>query len=194
MFNGIIYNQGVVKKLKKSKKSLLLEIESNLKFLNKEIGCSVNCNGACLTLIAIKKNIYTFYLSLETLKKTNFKSIKTGSRINLEKSLIYGQEISGHYIQGHVDTTGTVIYKKIIDGSWFLKINIKKDFIKYIIEKASIGINGVSLTISKVNKNSFEIVIIPHTLKLTNLIKIKKRDIVNIEIDIIAKYLKKIIH
>ena len=131
---------------------------------------------------------------METLKKTNFRFIKKGSKINLEKSLLYGQEVSGNYIQGHIDTTGKIIYKKTIDGSWFLRININKKFIKYIIEKASIGINGVSLTVSKVNKNSFEIVIIPHTLKLTNLIEIKKKDIVNIEIDILAKYLKKIIN
>lgn len=194
MFNGIIYNQGVINKVIKRKKSLLLDVITALKFKKKEIGCSVNCNGACLTLISIKKDILTFYLSLETLKKTNFRFIKKGSKINLEKSLLYGQEVSGNYIQGHIDTTGKIIYKKTIDGSWFLKININKKFIKYIIEKASIGINGVSLTISKVNKNSFEIVIIPHTLKLTNLIEIKKKDIVNIEIDILAKYLKKIIN
>ncbi len=194
MFNGIIYNQGVINKVIKRKKSLLLDVKTVLKFKKKEIGCSVNCNGACLTLISIKKDILTFYLSLETLKKTNFRFIKKGSKINLEKSLLYGQEVSGNYIQGHIDTTGKIIYKKTIDGSWFLKININKKFIKYIIEKASIGINGVSLTVSKVNKNSFEIVIIPHTLKLTNLIEIKKKDIVNIEIDILAKYLKKIIN
>tara|TARA_B100001059_G_C17768193_1_gene546837 strand:+ start:701 stop:1285 length:585 start_codon:yes stop_codon:yes gene_type:complete len=194
MFNGIIYNQGVINKVLKRKKSLLLDVKTVLKFKKKEIGCSVNCNGACLTLISIKKDILTFYLSLETLKKTNFRFIKKGSKINLEKSLLYGQEVSGNYIQGHIDTTGKIIYKKTIDGSWFLKININKKFIKYIIEKASIGINGVSLTVSKVNKNSFEIVIIPHTLKLTNLIEIKKKDIVNIEIDILAKYLKKIIN
>lgn len=194
MFNGIIYNQGLINKVIKRKKSLLLEVKSTLKFKKKEIGSSVNCNGACLTLISIKKDILTFYLSLETLKKTNFRFIKKGSKINLEKSLLYGQEVSGNYIQGHIDTTGKIIYKKTIDGSWFLRININKKFIKYIIEKASIGINGVSLTVSKVNKNSFEIVIIPHTLKLTNLIEIKKKDIVNIEIDILAKYLKKIIN
>ena len=130
----------------------------------------------------------SFYLSKETLNKTNFKFIKIGNIINIEKSLSYGNKISGHYVQGHVDTNGIVSNIKILDKTWIIKFILKKNFQKYLIEKGSIAINGVSLTISKVKKNIFEINIIPHTLKLTNLVKLKKNDKVNIEFDIFSKY------
>ena len=109
--------------------------------------------------------------------------------INIEKSLSYGTKISGHYVQGHVDTTARLKKILIIDKSWIVVLEINKSFSKFLIEKGSIAINGVSLTISKVIKNYFEINIIPHTLKLTNIIKLKKDDRVNIEFDIFSKYL-----
>ena len=104
MFNGIIFNTGIVKKIKKESQSILLGIKSNLKFNNKDIGSSISCNGVCLTLTKIKKGLIFFYLSSETLKRSNFKKIRIGQKINLEKSLIYGQKISGNFTQGHVDT------------------------------------------------------------------------------------------
>jgi len=192
MFNGIIYNQGVIKSKTKNKNSLYLKIETNLNFNNKDIGTSISCNGVCLTLTKIlKKNIF-FYLSKETLDKSNFKFIKTGDKINIEKSMRYGQEISGNYTQGHVDTTGRVVKIIVLDKTWKISIQYPSKFKKYLIEKASININGVSLTISKINKKSFELDVIPHTLKLTNLINLKKGDLVNIEFDIFSKYLLKI--
>ena len=192
MFNGIIYNQGVIKSKTKNKNSLYLKNETNLNFNNKDIGTSISCNGVCLTLTKIlKKNIF-FYLSKETLDKSNFKFIKTGDKINIEKSMRYGQEISGNYTQGHVDTTGRVVKIIVLDKTWKISIQYPSKFKKYLIEKASININGVSLTISKINKKSFELDVIPHTLKLTNLINLKKGDLVNIEFDIFSKYLLKI--
>ena len=142
-----------------------------------------------MTITKIKKNLISFYLSKETLKKTNFKNIKQGNIINIEKSILHGTKISGHYVQGHVDTTGKIQRILIKDKTWIVKFMINKNLSKYIIEKGSIAINGVSLTISKIIKNKFEISIIPHTLKLTNLIKLKKNSIVNIEFDIFSKYL-----
>ena len=102
MFNGIIYNTGIIKNILKNKKSLLIGVKSNLNFKQNEIGSSINCSGVCLTLIKIQKNIIYFYLSNETIDRSNFKKIKIGQVINLEKSLIYGQKISGHFTQGHV--------------------------------------------------------------------------------------------
>ena len=134
-----------------------------------------------------------FYLSKETLNRSNFKNIKVGKYINIEKSLYHGKKISGHYIQGHVDTTSIVKDIKIIDRSWNIILTLEKKYKKFIVEKGSISINGVSLTISKVKLNSFHITGIPHTLKLTNLIKLKKGDKVNIEFDLVGKYLN-IIH
>ena len=196
MFNGIVYNQGIIKNIKRNPKyvkgSLVIEINSNISFHKNDIGESVCCDGVCLTLIRIKKKSFLFYLSKETLKRSNFKNVKLGKHINIEKSLYHGKKISGHYIQGHVDTTSKVISIKIIDKSWIVNFKLNRKYHKFIVEKGSISINGVSLTVSKVRKNSFEITIIPHTLKLTNLINLKKGDLVNIEFDMVGKYLNNI--
>ena len=194
MFNGIIYNQGIIKNIKKNSKyvsgSFVIEVASSIKFKKIDIGESVCCDGVCLTLIGIKKNkSFFFYLSKETLNRSNFKKVKIGKSINIEKSLHFGKKISGHYTQGHVDTTSKIKNIKIIQKSWIIDLKIPKKFMKYLVEKASISVNGVSLTISKITKIGFQVTIIPHTLKLTNLIKLKKGDLVNIEFDIFGKYL-----
>ena len=192
MFNGIIFNTGIIKSIKESKNIKLIGIKSNLKFTSKDIGSSVCCNGVCLTLTKIKKGLIFFYISNETIKRSNYKKIKIGQLINLEKSLIYGQKISGHFIQGHVDTTAKVKSISLIDESWSLKLEIKnKNFTKLLEEKASISINGVSLTISKIKKNYFDLNVIPHTLKLTNIKNFKVNDLVNVELDIFGKYIYK---
>jgi len=193
MFNGIVYKQGKIKKMKRNPKyvsgSLVMEISSNIKFKKKDVGESVCCDGVCLTLIGMRKKSFFFYLSKETLQRSNFKKAKIGNYINIEKSISHGKKISGHYIQGHVDTASIVKGIKIIDKSWIINFNLEKKFKNFIIDKGSVSINGVSLTVSKVKKNSFETTIIPHTLKLTNLINLKKGDLANIEFDIFGKYL-----
>ncbi len=192
MFNGIIFFTGKIKLIEKEKKSILIGIQSNLKFKKTEIGSSVCCDGVCLTLFKIKKGVIFFYLSNETILRSNFKQIKIGQVINLEKSLIYGQKISGHFTQGHVDTTAKVKKISIIDKTWSLDLIIKnKNYIKYLEEKGSISINGVSLTISQVYKKYFKLNVIPHTLKLTNLKNLKVNDVVNVELDIFGKYIYK---
>ena len=192
MFNGIIFNTGLIKSIKKSKKSKLIGIKSNLRFKKSDIGTSISCSGVCLTLSKIEKELIFFYISNETIKRSNFKNIKIGESVNLEKSLIYGQKISGHFTQGHVDTTAKVKSIKLIDKSWSLNLEIQnKVFVKYLVVKASIAINGVSLTISKVSKRYLNLNIIPHTLMLTNLKNLKVDDIVNVELDIFGKYIYK---
>ncbi len=192
MFNGIIYKQGKILKIIKQSKNSILLIKTNMKFNKNEIGSSVSCNGVCLTVYKIKKNVIFFFLSKETLKRSNFKYSKNGDNINLEKSLVFGKRISGHYLQGHVDVTSKILQVKKTGKSWFVKFNIKNSNRKYLIEKGSVGVNGISLTISKLFKNAFEISVIPHTLKLTNLSNLKKGDKVNIEFDMIGKYLNNI--
>ena len=192
MFNGIILNTGKVKSIKKNINSIYVSIETNQKFSHKDMGSSISCNGVCLTVTKIKDKIINFYISKETLKRSNFKSIKINQIINIEKSLIYGQRISGNFIQGHVDTIAEI--KKIIffDKAWLIRFKIQdKKFNKFIVEKASISINGVSLTISNVSNLFFDINVVPHTLKLTNLINLKKNDLVNVELDIFGKYIYK---
>ena len=156
MFNGIIFNKGIINRIKKRAKGVNLFIKSSLKVSNKNLGI--------------------------------------GDEINLEKPLKFGDNISGHICQGHVDTVCSVKSIKKVDKSNIFEFKITKSLKKQLVEKASILINGVSLTISKIKKNSFEIWIIPHTLKLTNLITLKKNDLVNVEIDIMSKYVKKFIN
>ena len=195
MFNGIIYNQGIVKSIKKNPKyvsgSSVIEVFSNITFKKSDVGESVSCDGVCLTLISYNKNIFEFYLSDETLRRTKFKKIKKGEIINLELPMKNGQDISGHICQGHVDYVAKVKKIKLIDKSYLVEFSANRSQKKSLIEKASILINGVSLTISKITKNGFEVWIIPHTYKLTNLSKLKKNSLVNIEIDILSKYVKK---
>ena len=171
MFNGIIYKTGKIVKIIKENNYSDIVLKTNYKFKKSEIGSSLCCNGTCLTITKIQNNYISFYLSKETLKRTTFGSAKVGDLINIEKSLNYGNKISGHYVQGHVDTTGFVSKILVIDKSWIVTFKISKIYKKFIIEKGSISINGVSLTISGIKKNTFLISIIPHTLKLTNLIK-----------------------
>jgi|TARA_Y200000002_G_scaffold191344_1_gene157915 riboflavin synthase len=192
MFNGIIYNTGTIHSVNKTKNSLFIGIKSKLRFNTREIGSSVCCDGVCLTLVKIKKNIIYFYISNETLIRSNFKFLKKDHIINLEKSISYGQKISGHFTQGHVDSVAKIQKIKIIDKTWIINFQfLNQSLSKFLIEKASISINGVSLTISKVIKNSFEINIIPHTLKLTNLQNLKNKSFVNVELDIFSKYIHK---
>ena len=194
MFNGIIFNKGLITKISKRSKGINIFVKSDLKLDNKDIGVSIACDGVCLTLITIKKKILEFYLSNETVRRSKFKFLKTEDLINLELPLKYGQKISGHICQGHVDTTGKILSINKIDKSYIFEFQINAKERKNIIEKASICINGISLTISKKTKKGFQIWVIPHTFKLTNLSKLEKGSFVNIEIDILSKYVKNFFH
>jgi riboflavin synthase len=190
MFNGIIFNQGVVAKISKRKKGINVFIKSHLKLNNKDLGISIACDGVCLTLIAINKHTAEFYLSNETIQRSKFKFLKLKDKINLELPLKYGHKISGHICQGHIDTMGKILFLKKIDKSYQFEFEIAKKERKNLIEKASICVNGISLSISKVTKKGFQIWVIPHTFKLTNLARLKKNNLVNIEIDILSKYVR----
>ena len=158
MFNGIIKSTGTIKNIKKGKKSMMLSIYSNLKLKKNSLGDSISCDGVCLTLTSKKNKMLTFYLSDETIKRSNFSQIKIGKIVNMEKSLKYGETVSGHYTQGHVDTVGKIVNIKIVDKTWIIQIKIPKQFNKYIVEKASIHINGVSLTVSKKKINFLKLI------------------------------------
>ena len=190
MFNGIIFNQGVIKKILKRDKGINIFIVSNLKLTKKDIGVSVASDGVCLTLITMKNRLMEFYLSNETIQRSKFKFLKIKDKINLELPLKYGQKISGHICQGHVDTVGKIFAIKKIDKSYLFDFEIVKKERRNLIEKASICINGISLTISKLTTKGFQVWVIPHTFKLTNLSTLKKNSLVNLEIDILSKYLR----
>ena len=190
MFNGIIYNKGTVQKISNTKQGVSIYISSKITLSKKNVGMSIACDGVCLTLVSLNKKILEFYLLNETINRSKFKYIKIGDTINLELPLKYGQDISGHICQGHVDTTSKVFKISKRGASKILEFKVDKKYKKILIEKASILINGVSLTISKITKTGFQIWVIPHTLKLTNLSNIKINSIVNIEFDILSKYVR----
>ena len=194
MFNGIVKNTGKIKEIHKTKNNCYIKIFSKMKFNKGEIGSSISCSGACLTLEKFNKNNSMYYLSKETLSKTIFKKSKRGDIVNLEKSLKYGERISGHFVQGHIDVASVVKKISVKGKSLLVNFDLLKRYKKYIVPKGSIAINGVSLTISKILNDGFQIAAIPKTLKLTNLIYMKKKDLVNIEFDVLGKYIKNFIN
>ena len=194
MFNGIIYNTGIIKKISKRENGINLFLKSNIKLSNKNLGISISCDGVCLTLISVKNKVLEFFLSDETIKRSKFVNSKVGEKINLELPLKKGQYISGHMCQGHVDTTAKLLKKSKVDKALIYEFILNDNKNKYLVNKASILVNGVSLTISKLLGKKFQIWVIPHTLKLTNLSNISLGDRVNIEIDILSKYVKKFLN
>jgi len=198
MFTGIITNLGKVESLSSNKKNdLLLKISTNKKISRKlEIGCSIACNGICLTLVEKKisgtKIIFSFQASEETCKKTNLKNWSVGQLINLEFALRFGDELGGHLVSGHVDGIAKILAIKPIKTSHQFTFEAQKDLMKFITEKGSVTLNGVSLTVNEVEKNSFNINVISHTLKNTNFQNAKIGDSINLEIDTIARYIQKL--
>lgn len=199
MFTGIITNIGKVEALDfNTKKDLLLKISTDKNKISRqlEIGCSIASNGICLTLISKKisgkKIIFSFQASNETCKKTNLKNWKIAEEINLEFALRLGDELGGHMVLGHVDDLAKI--KKItkIKESHEFIFETKKELMKFIASKGSVTLNGVSLTTNEVKGNSFSVNIIPHTIANTNFKNAKIGDLVNLEIDPIARYVEKI--
>ena len=193
MFNGIIKYTGKVFKIYKKRKHCTIIVKSKMKFRSTEIGSSVCCSGACLTLEKHKKNLSYFFLSKETINRTIFKYVKINELLNLEKPMKYGDRISGHFVQGHVDTTAKIQNIIFVGKAWKINFNLNKKYKKFIVEKGSIAINGVSLTISKIYKKGFQVVVIPQSLKLTNLTNLRNKDLVNVEFDVLTKYVKSFI-
>ena len=202
MFTGIIKSLGTVNELEKDASQLKLELcTSNDIFDTTNIGDSVSVNGVCLTAINKQKdkNILFFDVVNETLQKTNLKLLKCLEKVNLETPLKMSDGLDGHIVQGHVDTVGIIINNESINDNWLLEIKIDKKWMKYCIPKGSISIDGISLTIAKINDGyddkygSISISIIPHTLKNTNLQFKNRKDTVNIETDFFAKYIEKLL-
>lgn len=196
MFTGIIQNQAKLIKIDNVSKNYTLIVESDVELKKRDIGTSIAIDGVCLTLIKYKiikkkKNQLFFNISPETLKISNLDKKELGYIFNLEKSLKYGDEIAGHFVQGHVDDTGKIYSISKIRNSWKFWIIINNKFRKYLIKKGSVAINGVSLTINDIKKNLLRIDIIPHTFKKTNFAQLSKGSRVNLEYDLLIKYLKK---
>ena len=191
MFTGIIQNLGRVISFTNGE----LEISTSLDLSDCKIGSSICCNGVCLTVTEInfRENQYTFKVNVgeETQKRTNFSNQEFNKlvKINIEKSLKIGDEVSGHFVYGHIDRTTNITNINQLDNSWeFYFQNFKNKDKNFIVEKGSVAINGISLTIAKVDNNNFSISVIPHTFDNTNLKYLKLQDLVNIEFDYLARF------
>ena len=192
MFTGIIESTGKIEKIDREGKNIKLTLSSNLSS-ELRVDESLCHNGVCLTVTDCNKNFYSVTIIDESLKKTNFSSVKVGSQINLERSLKIDGRLDGHIVQGHVDDIAKCIKKIDQENSWLFTFEFSEKFSDLIIEKGSICINGVSLTCFDTSKNNFTVAIIPHTYDNTNFKLLDEGDSVNLEFDILGKYIKKII-
>lgn len=192
MFTGIIESVGFVKNLKQEKENLHITIESNFTSELK-IDQSIAHNGVCLTIVNIDGNAYTVTAIKETLDKSNLKFVDIGDEINLERAMILGARLDGHIVQGHVDQTAVCTNIVEENGSWIFSFDYDNTYKNITIEKGSITINGVSLTVVNSQKNSFSVAIIPYTYDNTNFHTFKKGTVVNLEFDVIGKYVARLL-
>ena len=191
MFTGIIETVGKLVETKVEETNIRLTISSDVSKLLK-IDQSVAHNGVCLTVVKINDNTHEVVLVKESIDKTNFGITKKGDSINLERCMMMNGRLDGHMVQGHIDTTAKCIIKENLKGSWKFVFEYDKKFAQLVIEKGSISINGVSLTCFNIDKNTFEVAIIPYTYDHTNFSSIEIDHLVNIEFDIIGKYISRI--
>lgn len=187
MFTGIIEEIGKISSITKS----TITIKSKTVLEDAKLGDSIAVNGVCLTIVDLKKDEFTANISDETFKITNFSELKSGDFVNLERALTLNSRLGGHIVTGHIDTVGEIV--SIIDKNEFYDLSVKfdKNFENYVVKKGSITINGISLTIAEINNNTVSVAIIPHTFNNTILKTLKSKDSVNIEFDILAKYIEK---
>jgi len=192
MFTGIIQSIGVIKKIESLKKDVQISIVYDPKKINDiNLGDSISINGICLTVQKKQKNQFIFHVSQETLNRTI--AFKENAMVNLESSLLYNGKVGGHFVTGHIDGIGKISEIKINSQCWIIEIKPPKKLLKFIAEKGSVSINGVSLTVNSIKDDKFKVNIIPFTLKETNLGALIKGSEINIEIDLIARYLENII-
>lgn len=193
MFTGIVEGKGRVKSVGNGSSGFKVTIEAPFDLSTDKVGDSISVNGICLTLTCMDKAAFSADISKETLSRTNLGQLKAGSDVNLERALKLGSRLGGHLVTGHIDGPGTVRRIEKRGESLHVEITVQEKELKYIVEKGSVTVDGVSLTVNKVGNDFFSLNIIPHTLEMTTLGGIKPGSQVNIETDIIGKYVEKLI-
>lgn len=189
MFTGIVEEIGTVK----SVQSKVITIEASKIFDDLHLGDSVAVNGTCLTVSSFDNKIFNADVTQETLNRTNLGSLKNGSKVNLERAMTLSGRFGGHIVSGHIDGVGSIKSMKKDDNAIILTIEVSKHLMKYIVEKGSVAVDGISLTVASLTHNTFSIAVIPHTLKETVLYYKKEGDKVNIENDVIGKYVERLL-
>lgn len=193
MFTGIIEEIGSIEKISKGDKSSKLFIKGSKVLDKTNIGDSISTNGVCLTVCSIKNNIFEADVMAETLRRSNLGDLKVGSKVNLERALTLETRMGGHMVSGHIDGIGEIISLKKEDNAVWVSIKTNENILKYIVEKGSIAIDGISLTVAYVDEHIFKVSIIPHTKDETTLLTKDINSIVNLECDIIGKYVEKLL-
>jgi len=191
MFTGLVETTGVVKKINQQGNYKILTLASSIPTKELPLGASVACDGACLTVVASGTNNFVVEVSQESLNKTIVKNYRINTLINIERALKIGERLGGHFVSGHIDDIGIVDYVKPIGESLEVAVSYNKKYDHLVIEKGSIAINGISLTINKIKTGWFAVNLIPHTVKNTNIKTLKKGDELNLEFDMIGKYISK---
>ena len=189
MFTGLVETKGLIDSFQKNEDGMILRLNHNNSF-EVSVNDSVSCNGVCLTVVRTDKNSFEVQLVNETLDRTTAEFWKEKDELNLERALLPSTRMGGHFVQGHVDCVTKILKIKHFDKSstWTFKMN--DDIEKYIVEKGSIALNGVSLTVASKDKNSFDVALIPHTIELTTFGNLTIGDSVNVEVDILGKYIE----
>ncbi len=191
MFTGIIESLGTLIAIRPEARGKRLVIDSDVLFEGTRPGDSIAVNGACLTAVSISGHRFEADVSPETLLKTTFGLAKVGDRVNLERSLRFSDRIDGHLVSGHIDGMGTITQRTALDNAVIIAIDVPGALSKYLIEKGSVAVDGISLTINRCWESGFEVSIIPYTANWTTLLKKRQGDPVNIETDMIGKYVER---
>jgi len=191
MFTGLIEGTGKVAKVEPHGKDMRLSIESSSDLRGLEIGESISVDGVCLTVVAWERRAFAVDVSRETLNRSNLGQRRVGDHVNLERALRLGDRLGGHLVNGHIDGRARVISRKTMGESVVLEFEVDASLARYLIEKGSVAINGVSLTVNRCDEKSFEVNVVPHTARVTTIDKLKEGSQVNIEVDMIGKYVEK---
>lgn len=193
MFTGIIEELGSLCRVTLVERGARLEVGAQNVLENLAIGDSIAANGVCLTVVDFGSNWFAVEVSEETLIRTNLKEAIVGTRVNLERPLTLASRLGGHMVQGHIDGTGTLIEARATGDGYTVRIGFPEELGKYIVEKGSIAVDGISLTVAALHDTWFDVAIIPHTWRVTNLSKIDRGAAVNLEVDVIAKYVERLL-
>jgi len=193
MFTGLIECTGIVKGIDRSGRDMSLSIAPGFDLADCRIGDSICVNGVCLTATGIQDNIFSAYVSAETISRSTMGSLRHGDEVNLERALRLMDRLGGHIVAGHVDGVGKIIQMSRVQNSWLIRVGIERSLARHIIEKGSIAMDGISLTVNRCDETSFDVNVIPETSAKTTLLKKKTGDLLNIETDVIAKYVEKLL-
>jgi riboflavin synthase len=191
MFTGIVEELGQIRRLTRKSVTAIIDIAAKIVVSDVNVGDSISVNGVCLTVTSFDANGFTADVSEETLKRSSLNRLTQSSKVNLERAMPMGGRFGGHIVQGHVDAVGQILELSGRGGFYHLRLAIPENIRKFVVEKGSISIDGISLTVAEDLESAISVAVIPHTYEITNLSGLKVGDYVNIEVDVIARYLEK---